>query len=214
MGPLQGSRPLLRRGRDGGRIVMPRPLLQLGIGQLEGLFSTSKTDPKLLKELEYELQHRQVPRAVALLAEVQAAMHMETVVSPRTAIPAHSQTRTPLAGQPGLWDRPAEQPAPVLASVSVFALDSAQPAVRQLDTPPVTKPTVTVISVEDAYKLFKATAGSTWDSIEQTRRTFVMQSHPQQLMAMNSEKRSQVLAEAKRVNAAYAVLSHSRCEER
>jgi hypothetical protein len=194
---------------------MPRPLMQLGIVQLEGLFSTSKTDPKLLKELEYELQHRQVPRAVALLAEVQAAMQGETVVSPWTATPAQSQTRTPLAVQPGLWGRPAEQPAPVLASASVSAVDSAQPAVRQPETPPIMKPAVppvTVISVEDAYRLLKATASSTWDSIEQTRRIFVMQSHPKQLKALSSEKRSRVLAEANLVNAAYAVLSHSRCE--
>jgi hypothetical protein len=194
---------------------MPRPLMQLGIGQLEGLFSTSKTDPKLLKELEYELQHRQVPRAVALLAEVQAAMHGETVVSPWTSTPAQSQTRTPLVGQSGLWDRPAEQLAPVLASASVSAVDSAEPAVRQPERPPIMKPAVppvTVISVEDAYKLLKATAGSTWDSIEQTRRIFVMQSHPKQLKAMSSEKRNRVLAEANLVNAAYAVLSRARCE--
>lgn len=57
---------------------MPRPLKQLGVGQLEELFARSKTDPKALKHLADELQYRQVPRAVALLTEVQAAMSRET----------------------------------------------------------------------------------------------------------------------------------------
>lgn len=65
--------------------------------------------------------------------------------------------------------------------------------------------------LEDAYKVLKATAGSTWESIEQTRRQLVQQSHPGRLKSMNPERRAQTLAEAKRVNAAYAVLSQARC---
>lgn len=68
--------------------------------------------------------------------------------------------------------------------------------------------------VEDAYKLLKATAGSTWESIEQTRRQLVQQSHPARLKSMNPERRAQALTEAKRVNAAYAALSQARCAGR
>ena len=46
---------------------MPRPLMQHGVGQLEAMFGKGKADAKLLKQLEHELQHRHVPRAVALL---------------------------------------------------------------------------------------------------------------------------------------------------
>jgi DnaJ-domain-containing protein 1 len=70
------------------------------------------------------------------------------------------------------------------------------------------------MSVEDAYKMLKATAGSTWESIEQTRRQLVQQSHPVRLKSMSAELRSRVLAEAKRANAAYLTLSRARCSAR
>lgn len=62
---------------------MTRPLMQQGVGQLEELFAKSKADVKVLKQLEFELQFRQVPRAIALLAQVQDAMRgAESVASP------------------------------------------------------------------------------------------------------------------------------------
>lgn len=51
---------------------MQRPLARHGVVQLEELFSKSKENQKVLKQLEYELKFRQVPRAMALIAEVQA----------------------------------------------------------------------------------------------------------------------------------------------
>ena len=68
--------------------------------------------------------------------------------------------------------------------------------------------------LEEAYKVLKATPGATWESIEQTRRTLVHQSHPSRWKTLSAEKRAQALAEAKRVNAAYAALSQTRCGER
>ena len=53
---------------------MQRPLMQQGVAQLEALFAASRGDLRVLKQLEDELTHRQVPRAVALLAEVQKAI--------------------------------------------------------------------------------------------------------------------------------------------
>jgi DnaJ-domain-containing protein 1 len=68
--------------------------------------------------------------------------------------------------------------------------------------------------LEDAYKVLKTTAASTWESIEQTRRQMVQQSHPAHLKSMSAEHRNQALAEAKRVNAAYTALSQARCATR
>jgi hypothetical protein len=45
---------------------MSRPLMRYDVGQLEDLFARGNQGPMLLKQLESELQHRQVPRAVAL----------------------------------------------------------------------------------------------------------------------------------------------------
>ena len=53
---------------------MKRPLMRQNIAQLEALFETLRGDPGTLRQLEHELQNRHVPRAVTLLAEVQAAM--------------------------------------------------------------------------------------------------------------------------------------------
>jgi len=64
--------------------------------------------------------------------------------------------------------------------------------------------------LDDAYKVLKATPGATWESIEQTRSTLVLQSHPSRWKSLSTEKRAQALAESKRVNAAYAALSKAR----
>lgn len=166
---------------------MPRPLMQLGVGDLEALFSKSKTDVEVLKQLEHELQYRQVPRAVALLAQVRAATYGVTPAAPAVVL-------TPLASAP-------RQPTPPTAPAPTPAAKAPQPAVP-------------VMPLEDAYKLLKSTAGSTWESIEQTRRQLVQQSHPARLKSLSPEKRVQVLAEAKRVNAAYDALCRARCTQR
>jgi len=145
---------------------MYRPLMQRGIGDLEALFAKSKTDVEVLKQLKHELQYRQVPRAVALLADVQTAMNGAT---------------------------------------------SAKPGPIDTDARKTQKDAVLSITVEDAYKLLKATSGSAWESIEQTRRQMVQPSHPARLKSMSLERRNQTLAEAKMVNAAYAALSQVRC---
>lgn len=187
---------------------MARPLMQHGVGQLEELFAKSKADQRVLKQLEHELQHRQVPRAVALLAEVQAT------IQGLTPVPAPAPAITP--PQPSLWDdRPLstiQSPAsPALLSIAtpVAARPAVEPATARSATPPIPE-----MPLEDAYKLLKATSSSTWESIEQTRRILVQASHPEKLRALSDSKRSQALTEASRVNAAFAALSQARCTGR
>ncbi len=74
---------------------MPRPLRPHGVAQLEELFANSKSDARVLKQLEHELRYRQVPRAVALLAMVQAAMHKAGAA---TAVSAATNARSEHAG--------------------------------------------------------------------------------------------------------------------
>ena len=193
---------------------MARPLMQHGVGQLEELFAKSKTDQKVLKQLENELQYRQVPRAVALLAEVQAAMYG---LSPAPAsAPVAKAPATPAPPpQPSLWDSPlppapqAAAPAPTVVAAPVAARPAMALTPAKLSTPPAP-----VMPLEDAYKLLKATPGSTWESIEQTRRLLVQVSHPEKVRTLPEGRRTQPLAEAKRVNEAYATLSQARCAGR
>ena len=193
---------------------MPRPLIQLGVGQLDELFAKSKADPKVLKQLEHELHHRQVPKAVALLAEVKAAMYgapAATQVMAPVPFPTIVRPPTPPVLQPELRDcLPAvpvptppvgAQPRPTRPPVRPQEPSAAQsPDAPQAPTFPV----------DEAYKVLKATRGSTWESIERTRRQLVQQAHPSRVALLSAEKRAQAQAEAKRVNAAYAVLQATR----
>ena len=182
---------------------MPRPLMQQGIGQLEEMFAKCKADAKLLKQLEHELQYRHVPRAVALLTEVTAALCGGDAASP----PA--RPTAPNSQQPDLWGRAATppvilSPAPVRTVAPAVKPPELQPKANLVASPPT-------MPLEDAYKILKVTPGATWESIEQTRRTLVHQSHPSRWKALSAEKRAEALANARRVNAAYAALSQTRC---
>ena len=186
---------------------MPRPLMQHGVGQLEEMFAKGKSDPKVLKSLELELQYRQVPRAVALLAELQSAMSGGALA---VAAPAHQAARPPATGpeQPSLWERPpttlpaatpvAKQPRPLTPAIS-------PPLARPQSSPLQPMP------LEEACKVLKTTPGAAWESIEQTRRLTVQQSHPSLLKPLSNEMRAQTLTDAKRANAAYVVLQKARC---
>lgn len=174
---------------------MARPLLQLGVGQLEDMFAQNQSDPTVLRQLENELQYRQVPRAIALLAEVQAAMYGVAPVAPPAVTPALPPGPVDRPVRHDLWSRsPAEPPPP-------------PPAAKPMQPAP---PAVPPMAVADAYKLLKATPGSTWESIEQTRRQLVQQSSPARTGSMSVERRAQLQAEARRVNAAYAAVAQHR----
>jgi hypothetical protein len=192
---------------------MLRPLMQHGVGKLEEMFATGKSDAKLLKQLEQELQYRQVPRAVALLAKVQAAMPGGAAAPQAPTVPASPPTRAtaPISHQPDLWGRPAIPPVVSPAA----AVRAAAPAVRPQEPLLVARSPASPLAMplEEAYKVLKATPGATWNSIEQTRRTLVNQLHPSRWKPLSAEKRAQALAEAKRINAAYAALSQTRCSE-
>lgn len=186
---------------------MARPLMKYGIGQLEEMFSRGKADPEVLKQLEHELQYRKVSRAVALLAEVQAAMYL----APPVGVPEPLTARPPAPQQHPLWELPAAPATP-----SVVSRRPTTPS-RSPETPASVEPSnppALAMPLDSAYKLLRATAGSTWESIEQTRRQIVQQTHPERLRSMSANRRTQALAEAKRINAAYAVLSQARCDQR
>ena len=189
---------------------MSRPLMQHGVGQLEEMFAKGKSDPKVLKHLELELQYRQVPRAVALLAEVQSAMYGGTPATPAVASPAHQTARAPAMApvEPSLWERPPPAlPAAIPVAIQPRPLAPAiSPPVARPQSPPL--PTM---PLEEACKVLKTTPRAAWESIEQTRRLTAQQSHPSLLKQLNDEKRAQALNDAKRANAAYVVLQAARC---
>lgn len=201
---------------------MKRTLMQLGIAALEEMFETSKTDAKVLRQLENELLHRQVPRAVALMEQVQLAM--KRVAS--SALP-RAQDELPLeppaAPAPVPIAPPPERPAPavviVSAPVTLPTPPSLPPQVRPPAVPPVAaavtparveRAPIPTVSFDDACKLLKVTAGAPWQEVELSRRKLVLLSHPRHVVGMALERQEAVRDEARRINAAYAVLSAAR----
>jgi len=186
---------------------MVRPLINKGVGQLEELFVKSSADQSVLKQLEHELQNRQMPRAVALLAKVQAAIHSsDPAPAPTVATPS----------QKSLWDaapRPTSRPPPE-PNISRSPEPVLAPPKDSAITGRAPRQPVADLTLDDAYRLLKATPDATWESIEQTRRLLIHASHPKKLQNQQEEKRAQVLVEAGRVNAAYAMLSKLRCAGR
>lgn len=193
---------------------MPRPLMQCGVSQLEEMFTKGKSAPKVLKQLERELQFRHVPRAVALLGEVQAAMQEGILAATPTTETTRITLRVPAATldskQPDLWEPSSAPPvaAPKIRTVPVTA--------KPQGPLPALRPAVSVLTMalDDAYNVLKATPGASWESIEQTRRTLVELSHPSRSNSLSPEKRTLALVKAKRVNAAYSALSQARCDGR
>lgn len=175
---------------------MPRPLLQLGVMELEDLFTRSRRDLQVLRNLEFELQNRQVPRAKDLLANV------------RTAIKAASATRTNLAA-------PLDQPSARVgqAGSDMFGVElvhrqepKSQESVQEKSTARAVGE-LPAISLSDAYKALNVTPGSSWESIELARRQLVQRASP--VVAID-EKRQQLQRDAERINAAYMVIALER----
>lgn len=70
---------------------------------------------------------------------------------------------------------------------------------------------IPVISLSDAYKVLKATPGSSWESIELTRRQLVQLASP---VVASDEKRQQLQCDAEKINAAYKVIALDRIGSR
>jgi hypothetical protein len=166
-----------------------RPYMRSTIVELEDLFAAKRTDTDTLNALKTELQFRNVPRAIALLAKVKSAL-------------SGGKSLTPTA-QPGLFAVPLP---PTSASPQPPAVILPRP------TPTVTNtiPEPLAMTLDEAYKLLRVTAGTSWEEVELARAKLVQRSHPDVLQGSSAEKRSAALMDAKRANAAYAALAQER----
>ncbi|SFO09534.1 hypothetical protein SAMN05216386_2615 [Nitrosospira briensis] len=167
-----------------------------------------------------------MPRAVALLAKVQETLEIlkgvkavsgTNTASEPTIVPGSGKQDLNL--QPDLWcgqSTPVLQIAPKLAVVQqkVIRPDNRPESSLETLAPSRDRGDATGanrgMSVDEAYKILKATSSSTWEAIEQARRQIVQQAHPELLAALGSAQRADVEAKAKRANAASAVLRQSR----
>ena len=164
-----------------------RPYIRATVAELEELFAARQTDTDTLNALKTELQFRNVPRATALLVRVRNAL-----AGGRPLIPT---------AQPELFTAPLASPEPEPAAVIL--------------PKPVPKPVETIVelpavTLEEAYKLLRVSAGSPWDEVEQARARLVQRSHPDALEGLSAEKRTAAVLDARRANSAYAALAQER----
>jgi hypothetical protein len=189
------------------------------IAQLTERFAEVKSDAKKLKELAEELQHRRVPSAVALLGKVQKALKAPPASGTAAARSADVPKTVP-TNQPDLWGEseglsPQERAEPATPEskstrpgfAPKSSIDSSIRANSAADKETTVPP---LLTVDEAYKLLKATPNSTWEAIEQNRRQLIQQSHPDRIALLSPERRMQLQDEARRVNAAYMALCRFR----
>lgn len=179
-----------------------RPLMQTGIELLERLFRGSKDNATELAKLEAELSHRSTQRAVSLLRLVRLAQR-------QLAQSGQGDSKVRTTSEPDLFDT-AAPPPPKLPHEDIE--DPAFSKRMKPPTPlaPVAPPIPEAMTVDEAYRVLKVTASSTWEAIEQARRELVQRASPENIERVSHEKRAALLAETKKANAAYRVLAQVR----
>jgi DnaJ-domain-containing protein 1 len=165
-----------------------RPYMRSTIVELEALFAVKLLDTDTLDALKTELQFRNVPRAISLLAKVKVAMS-----EPKSLA---------LNAQPSLFVDSPSAGLPRLSPV-VFPTES-------LPESGEAPKEVASVSIDEAYRLLRVTSTTPWENIEQARDRLVRRSHPDALEGLSAEKQVAALADARQVNAAYAALAEER----
>lgn len=210
-----------------------RPLIQNGIGALEAMFAESSADAKVLRSLQDELKHRQVPRAIALLQKVEKALKSGSVPAADAELEVMSPERARLTEilkrhrslatdkQPALWtendhDAPGG-PATSAPTVPARPAPSTSAPVgpdHVFVSPPGEKSPLKTetptMRVSEAYQRLQATPSTSWETLEETRQRIVQQSHPENLAKVSEKKRIELITEAKLANLAYEVIRTER----
>jgi hypothetical protein len=215
-----------------------RPLMQLGIGDLEDIFERQGKNFAMLSRLKQELSHRQVPRAIALLERVQKAeaalrnmdAHRLDAQAPRSTLRLTPGTPETAPAQAPTQETPWQPvPTPVLVAAPsqqdllagfgqpTPGSSSKEPAsgtVAQTTAPkkPVTAEPEAIpqLALEDAYRILKVAAGDAWEKVENARRKIVLKSSPLVVGNMPSSQVQKLLADARLANDAAIVIAARR----
>ena len=215
-----------------------RPLMQLGIGDLEDIFEKQSKNLATLGRLKHELSHRQVPRALALLERIQQAEALlEDVESrrPDPKTPRSTLQLKPRASAPAPASAPAAQEADTNPPATGLQRVQGQPDLLAGFAPPpepakprsnptgapdpvaASKPHTAAepvalpqLALEDACRILKVGVGDAWEKIETARRKIVLKSSPTATSALTPAQSQKLLAEAKMANDAAIVIAARR----
>ena len=153
----------------------------------------------MLRDMESELRHRQVPRARSLLHQVRIAMKATEatilaagpepeVIGGPAVVPAQSEL--------GIFDSTRSVSQGQKSSVLI----EKKPANQAQEKEPA-------VPISEAYKLLKANPGASWESIESVRRQLVQRASPASVVG---EQRLRLQQDAERINAAYKAIASDR----
>lgn len=209
---------------------MPRPLMQSRIGDLEELFASSRGNRDVLKQLEHELQFRQVPRALTLLEQVQQAKASAVATTGVAAAPrttttavnaptanaigaARAEKTWPPSGQMSLLTVPMSGQAEGASGTPAYAPVKASAQLQAKLVPPPLAPQASglTVSLEDAHKLLRVVPGAPWEVVELARRKAVQLASPLSRDVPVGQRQT-MLDTARSVNAAYATLAFARSD--
>lgn len=179
---------------------MARRFQQLEIVGLEDLFVKSEGELQVLRDLEYELRHRQVSRARSLLVKVRAAIKAVPITEIGVTTPPH-RSEPQVQGESDLFEFEPIRLFEQKPSGSPVKLESEEQTIREIPW----------MVLPEAYKMLKATPGDSWESIELTRRELVQRASP--VLAADG-KREQLQSDAERINVAYRLIALDRTKLR
>lgn len=180
---------------------MARLLQQLGIVELEDLFVKSKGELQALRDLEYELRHRQVRRAGSLLVKVRSAMKATDTITPSAAPESAVADHPPaMSAQPELrLFNPVRLAPPHIKPLAPIGSKQPNPSREK-------KP---LIPLSEAYRLLKANPGSSWESLELVRQQLVQKASP---AVASTDQQLRLQEDANRINEAYKAIVAARLQ--
>jgi len=202
---------------------MSRPLLSLGISQLEARFMSSTEDLTQLEILLAELLFRSTPKATALRSKVKkaiAVLNGDDLFEPaKPTVPSQEADKLPTID------------ANTTTSESLGTVSSAtnETPILPLQLKPISKPAITQMTTSttnffvdltsptelelgQACAFFKIKLNERWEVIEQLRQDVVCRSSPNAMIDLSEKEKSARRLEAKLANAAYLVILRGRSD--
>lgn len=196
-----------------------RPLMRLGVSDLEVLFKNQNQSSDVLIKLNTELAQRKGKRALALRERVlQTQKRLETQGDSNREIETDTVDESilsrrnpdPPAVQPDLWSDPQQNEVPRAGNTTDVTSSTALPSKETITDPPEMLPQ---LSVEDACLVLKVTVGESWERVENARRKIVLKSSPIATKGMTPAKAQKLLADAQLANYAAIVIAARRSDQ-
>lgn len=205
-----------------------RPLMRLGVADLEELFKERSQNAAALAELDEELAQRKGTRALVLRERIRRTQKRLEIGGSGAGPLSENHPPSPLPLQPkqGLASRAAKpqhsgEQQDLLTAWPPEAAAS-EPKVETAATPapaiaPAKKPAAAPevqalpqLALEDACRILKVGVGDAWEKVEGARRKLVARSSPLATAGFSLAQAQKLLAEAQTANDAAIVIAARR----